>query len=251
VKVLTFNTWQERGPWQDRWEVAFGGIAELDPDVVALQEVFKRDWAQTVQRRLGFPELVYAEDAAGLVLLSKYPVRDMETKTYDTRSASESYRRYALRAELGMPAGPIAFFNTHLSWLPHDDAVREAQVRELTAWAGEKARGLPAVVCGDFNAAPETEPAGLMRRSGFIDAFGTLFPSDAGLTWSNRNPYTLEECNRVSGALLAERRIDYVFFKPVENGRGRVSEARVVLDRPDGRGIWPSDHFGMLAVIDF
>jgi hypothetical protein len=50
------------------------------------------------------------------------------------------------------------------------------------------------------------------------------------------------------------RRIDYVFVVPGANGVPRVLESRVVLDVPlrraEGTTLWPSDHYGVLAVIE-
>jgi hypothetical protein len=50
------------------------------------------------------------------------------------------------------------------------------------------------------------------------------------------------------------RRIDFVFVVPGANGAPRVRESRVVLDVPrrraDGTTLWPSDHYGVLAVIE-
>jgi len=45
-----------------------------------------------------------------------------------------------------------------------------------------------------------------------------------------------------------------VFVVPGANGVPRVLESRVVLDIPrrraDGTTLWPSDHYGVLAVIE-
>ena len=45
-----------------------------------------------------------------------------------------------------------------------------------------------------------------------------------------------------------------MFLLPGGNGPPRVLESRVVLDiprqRPDGTTLWPSDHYGVLAVIE-
>ena len=49
MKILTLNTWQERGPWQLRWKVISQGIAEYQPDLIGFQEVFNPDWAQEVK----------------------------------------------------------------------------------------------------------------------------------------------------------------------------------------------------------
>ena len=47
------------------------------------------------------------------------------------------------------------------------------------------------------------------------------------------------------------RRVDYVFLVPGTELPGMVRGSRVVLDvpgaRPDGRVLWPSDHYGVLA----
>ena len=50
--------------------------------------------------------------------------------------------------------------------------------------------------------------------------------------------------------LPAERRIDYVFVTAARrDGRGTVRDARVVLERPDADGVFPSDHAGVMADI--
>jgi hypothetical protein len=46
------------------------------------------------------------------------------------------------------------------------------------------------------------------------------------------------------------RRIDYVLVRCGPKGPTlQVADARVVLDQPVG-GVWPSDHFGVLCVLD-
>ena len=42
MKILTLNTWQERGPWRERWEVTFKGFEIFRPDLAAFQEVFEK-----------------------------------------------------------------------------------------------------------------------------------------------------------------------------------------------------------------
>jgi hypothetical protein len=50
------------------------------------------------------------------------------------------------------------------------------------------------------------------------------------------------------------RRVDYVLLLPGTEVPGTVVRSSVVLDRPrrlpDGRVLWPSDHYGVLAEID-
>lgn len=50
------------------------------------------------------------------------------------------------------------------------------------------------------------------------------------------------------------RRVDYVFVVPGTEFAGRVLSSRVILDAPrqvgDGKVLWPSDHYGILAELD-
>jgi endonuclease/exonuclease/phosphatase family metal-dependent hydrolase len=105
---------------------------------------------------------------------------------------------------------------------------------------------LPSVLMGDFNAVEESEAiAALTRKAGFIDAFRTANPSQPGLTVWQRMDET---------APTVRRRVDYLFVVPGETAKGRVLSSRLVLDAPrtlpDGRTLWPSDHYGVMADLD-
>jgi hypothetical protein len=90
----------------------------------------------------------------------------------------------------------------------------------------------------------ETSPAvvALTESAGLVDAFRASNPAEAGPT--SRQPVTVAERR-------ARRRIDYIFLVPGRRAAGAVIASRVVLDSPgalpDGRPLWPSDHYGVLA----
>ncbi len=74
------------------------------------------------------------------------------------------------------------------------------------------------------------------------DAFELAHPGEFGHTWSNANPFAAADRN-------PDRRIDYVFVgMRDDDGAGRVLDAKVVCDQPRA-GAWPSDHFGVAAVL--
>jgi endonuclease/exonuclease/phosphatase family metal-dependent hydrolase len=114
----------------------------------------------------------------------------------------------------------------------------------------DPASPLGPVIAGDFNAEPDATAirylSGLAALDGastyFQDAWRLAGDGGPGLTWSNANPHA---------ALDAEpdRRLDYVFsgFRG-PSGAGRPVECRVVADEPV-EGVWPSDHHGVLAVL--
>ncbi|MBI3306668.1 MAG: hypothetical protein HYZ84_02520, partial [Candidatus Omnitrophica bacterium] len=74
LKILSLNTWQERGPWKLRWKVILENLKEIKPDIVCLQEVFNPDWAQDVKQKAKFAYLVFHPEHSGLMILSQLPV---------------------------------------------------------------------------------------------------------------------------------------------------------------------------------
>jgi endonuclease/exonuclease/phosphatase family metal-dependent hydrolase len=149
--------------------------------------------------------------------------------------------------------GGVDVFSTHLAWQLHDAALRERQVQALVRFVSEctdPAAPLGPVVAGDFNAEPDSNAvrylSGLASLDGtsvyLQDAWRLAGDGGSGITWSNRNPHAALDQE-------PDRRIDYIFsgFRG-RGGGGRPVECRVVADEPAG-GIWPSDHFGLLAVL--
>jgi endonuclease/exonuclease/phosphatase family metal-dependent hydrolase len=70
-----------------------------------------------------------------------------------------------------------------------------------------------------------------------------VHPGKAGLTWSTeRGEARTRRSNDV------DRRLDYIFVTPRQkDGRGTITDARIVVDERDGDGRCASDHFGLLA----
>lgn len=248
IKILSLNTWQERGPWRERWEIIFSELKRHDPDIIGFQEVFNMDWADEVRRRSGYPHLVKSGKNSGLIFLSKFPVLKTECLTYQAKSPSEDYMRYALFSLFDMPAGPAAGFNTHLSWKIPEEDIRSRQTAELLRWAAHKASGglkrlfrpFPAFLLGDFNAAPNTPSVEAVQQV-WQDSFKIMNPGNPGLTWDYRNPFAARASDR-----MPERRIDYIWTK----GFKKVKRSEIVCNRPDTLGIYASDHFGVLSEVE-
>jgi endonuclease/exonuclease/phosphatase family metal-dependent hydrolase len=246
MKVLTLNTWQKSGPWQERWRVVVEGMRHYQPDVIAFQEVFDADWRDTIANRAGYPyRAVPAPTASGLVLLSRVPIFASELYVLSTRSPFENYNRYLLWAEIAWQGGALHLFNVHLSWQPQDQVTRRAQVREACRHVSEK-RGAARLLMGDLNATPDSEEIRwLLSESKFVDTFAAMNPSHAGITWDRRNPFTCEQ-----KPATPDRRIDYILAA----GDPLVSSllsCRVVFNEPDANGIFASDHYGVLAEFSF
>ena len=117
---------------------------------------------------------------------------------------------------------------------------------------GERRQGLPPILCGDFNAEPDSDEirylSGLTPLEGdttfYLDAWRTAGDGPGFTNDWRRNPY----CAALN---VHRKRIDYVFVGDafVRRGHaGRVLSAELVADEPL-TGIVASDHFGVLAEI--
>lgn len=258
VKVLSLNIWNRSGPWKERAERIREWIAALDPDVIGLQEVLRGQGvdqaAELLEGRAYHLEFARAagfwEDSDlefGNAVASRWPIVDREELALTDGAVRE--RRVALSVTLDAPPGPIAFTTTHLAFRLYHGWLRERQVMEVCDLVLRRRPrgGFPPILCGDFNAEPDSSEMRYARGLQAIDG-RSVHLRDAwqeagtgdGTTWSNRNPYarTWRE---------AERRIDYVLVGPPQrNGLGAVENCRVVCD-DERDGVWPSDHFGVYA----
>jgi endonuclease/exonuclease/phosphatase family metal-dependent hydrolase len=108
-------------------------------------------------------------------------------------------------------------------------------------------RAYPPVLCGDFNADPDTDEiraltgrrATFERRQAFIDSWETA-GEGPGHTWTVENPYAALD-------LEPSRRIDYVFVGfPKQGGAGHAVAARTAGLEPV-EGVVPSDHLAVVA----
>lgn len=243
MKILTLNTWQERGPWQERWGLIFKGLEEHDADVVGFQEVFNMEWAEEVRRRSGYPYLAVSGEHSGLIFLSKFKPVDQECLVMKTQSPTEDYLRYVFYIRVNAGTAQVALFNTHLSWREDENVVRMKQTEELVRFVEKKGGDLPSAIMGDFNmAAPAPGIVFVREIKKWIDTFWTKNPGDLGLTWDYRNPYAEAEREK-----MAERRIDYIFVRERIGPFAKILSSRVVFDKPSEQGVYPSDHFGVLT----
>src|SRR5258706_94933 len=106
---------------------------------------------------------------------------------------------------------------------------------------------------GELPNTPETDEIRFLRglhaigghSTYYQDAWARRRPSEAGHTWSSRNP-----SSEALHWIERDRRVDYVFVTPVgRDGRGRVRDCQLLLNGPSPDGVWASGHFGVLAEV--
>lgn len=153
IRVMTWNIHGSlgRNPRFDLQKVV-GLILRADPDIVALQEVDSRRQAGVnpfVMLRealghygVGAKSIVTADGDYGQMLMSRWPLRDMEIRDI---SYGEFEPRRAIQACIETPQGALHVAATHLGLSIRE---RQSQVRALLDIIGERT---PFVLLGDFN----------------------------------------------------------------------------------------------------
>lgn len=262
LRVLSLNLWHRDGPWSSRLAALHRELARVEPDVLGLQEVLHTEdpsLGPSQLDELARPELPHRAFAGahrtssglelGNAIVSRYPITHAETLALP---ACGKGPRVVAFARIATPAGTLPFFVTHLHYRADDGFVREQQALELARLVDEKASGaglLPAVVTGDFNAPPEAAEMRFLRGLQSLEGRSVRF-FDA-FEHAGRGPgVTFDEEHNPFASVWPDRpaRIDYVLVRRVdERGRGRPLRAEVCFDRAGDDGVFPSDHYGVVA----
>jgi len=264
IRVVTLNCWGNGQDADKRWPLLVRELARLNPDVICLQEVFQKGRAQALQKTLGFSHWVDGSRYGGLVLASRYKKIASGFLKYKTKSPTENYFRYALWSRLQIGKAEWDFFVTHLSWKLPESEIRQHQMGELWDWICSKNNGQrPCVLAGDMNAVPQSDEIKFLSGEGwlylskdgmarvlsaehpFVDTFtkARLRERLQFHTWARKNLYTRR-------AHLPDRRIDYIWFRPVNSERKFIiKKSQVCFTQPAEKKLFCSDHFGVMTEI--
>jgi endonuclease/exonuclease/phosphatase family metal-dependent hydrolase len=257
VRIATWNVWGRFGQWTERQAGIEETLAEAAPDVVCLVEGWSAgdaDQPGRFARRLGFEHSVFAGSwpqegwVSGLGLASRWPVTAHEHRALPG-DGDPGGGGSALFALVDGDRGPIQLFVVVLDYRLDASAARQAQVRQLAGFVAERTRRRhPTVVCGDFNAGPDSDELRMLTGRAataapglvFYDAWEIAGDGTPGHTWSNANPLA-------AVALYPDRRMDYVLSAwPRRGGTGHPVRCERLGVRPAGEPQL-SDHYGVLA----
>jgi endonuclease/exonuclease/phosphatase family metal-dependent hydrolase len=259
--------WGENGPWEERLGLVAERLRAVLPDVVALQEV--RDvpgrianQAELLARQRGWnhvfaPSTAWGGGHEGLAILSRFPIGAHEHRALPHSLENEG--RIVLSARIDSEFGEVWVHTTHLSYRENEGRKREDQVLVVDEVVQAHKNDAPQVLMGDFNAVPHSDEirwlSGLAtlggRRVHYQDCWDMIHPGQPGYTWARENHYR----ERMHW-LRADRRLDYIFVTPARRDRrGTIHDARLLFNEPvvlaSGERLWASDHYGVLAEVQF
>ena len=262
VRVLTYNVLSiGNAEGAGRHEIARRGLAELRPDVVALQEVTRRADLDQAAELLG-PEFEIVDlpgappDGAGECLASRLDVIDVATLDLPIDEEGRLPRASAAAIEVLGPApvGALLVVHHKAAYQLQFEHVREVQALTMARFVEDLVSDrteLPVVLLGDMNAAPDAASirflTGRQSLGGmsvrYEDAWEAMHPLERGDTFTPVNPLV------GAGEMPLERgrRIDYVMVRSGSHGPSLdVADCRLAFASPVD-GVWASDHFGVVA----
>ena len=227
ITVLSYNVQAaKRFPTQQYAEF----IKRYAPDFVAFQELDymtqrfreKPDFLDEVAGLTGMhpvyaASMAYSEGQYGIGLMTRFPILAVTAFALPQPEGSYEPRR-AVTVEAQVEKGlAMRFTSTHLD-LP-SDSIRMAQVTALTRWLS--ADDTPSILCGDFNATPES---GAVR---YMESAWQRMCDDRP-TYPETDP---------------KKKIDYIFVR----GRGawKVVDYQRLVDVP------LSDHCPILITLEY
>lgn len=236
-------------------------IAEMDVDVVGLQEVFYAKDRQLLVEAAARAGLTYSHYfhsgvmGSGLLTLSRYPIVQSSFKRFKLNGRPQDLVRVDYYAGKGVgrvrvatPAGPVDVYNSHLI-APYLEfgpdrfaAHRVAQAVETGRYMVEQSSDTAAVLVGDMNCYPDDAVYLTMVAAGNL--FEACNDGQEGCppAYPDRNGYA---------TIHPPDHYDYVFGRAGPKHRLMPKASRFVLGgapqpNPDGL-LGYSDHYGVLA----
>lgn len=276
MRVLTANIYNYEADYARRGPVLRDAVRALDADVMAFQEAgWRREpggMHQVEELLAGLGYHIHhqfdGQSAAptnnGNCIASRWPMTECELLMLPVTPRAAGYPYAALAAVIHAPLliGDFRFICNKPAWRLDHELERETQAVALAEFAQRMGRGggdFPTVIAGDFDAAPDSASirflTGRQSLGGtsthYLDAWEAAGDGSGGETWVYDNPLAAALAARVVPQPIHRRRIDYILMaSPMLSRRAaRFVSCRVALNVAV-EGVWPSDHFGVLAEIE-
>ena len=242
-RIAAFNLHQGFKRWEERRELIVEQFNVLCPDIMALNEIsvplqtgrwiwrevnerFNSKYSYIQQNKAG--AFISEEEAQGL--LTHFPILEAGNFEYLARG------RVAQVARLEIDGRKIDIYLTHLHHVREEDGLRQYEVQRLFHWIQSRSDVKTCIICGDFNAPPDSPSIQLVPKSFQPVQTSPTFPtglSEVGGQASEPEIPRLTIC------------LDYIWVT-----RDLIIEkSGLCFNQPDPKdtSLWPSDHVGVWA----
>ncbi len=279
---LPFYTFEFTQYLEERLSTIPKEITTLNPDIVALQEVFLSEHKNILISKLKkiYPfyysnfskRLLWLGD--GLLLLSKFPITNSYYSHFKKAPFLEKIlvKKGFTKSTIIMPNKlKLGIINTHTTagGLFHKPESLKAEnyrfsEQEEIKYAVTNDKSLPYIILGDFNCSPSVSAINFkhLLNQGWVSTYDSLHSKNKTLldenkypTWEIENPLNTSSPHSES----PNQRIDHIFMSRKANEIYDVVDSTIVLrnpivhiDCPNNKSnhtpkITPSDHYGILT----
>ena len=244
-RIATLNLEQNHKRWQERRELITQQVADLNPDMWALNEIHipsqTARWLQKAAAKATATKYVLVQQSKagdeavvqGEALLSRYPLIETANLDYHSHNCVALVARFEIVGKL------LDLYVTHLIAAKVEDSARQYQVSKLLEWIRTRDDADCSIVCGDFNAAPDQPSIRLMS---------------AVYRATQNHPTAFTPLREPGGAPTHpewprfDRCIDYIWIS--ESVQLRASGLCFNPPPKDDPELWPSDHVGVWADVE-
>jgi endonuclease/exonuclease/phosphatase family metal-dependent hydrolase len=243
LTILTYNVLASNDRDAQRIPALFAIFEASEADVICLQEVLPAFLAR-LEAQPWFRDRYHAPQdrgraaiANGNYICSRHAVDRVEVIDHHSPQGRQS-----LVVHLRVEGRSLAIATCHLESLLEDGSIRSKQLDDVFSRLGSAGE---AIFAGDLNFGDGEQPETAHLDPGYSDLWSSLRPGQPGFTW---NIDTNDMAARGSFVGEGSRRLDRVL---VRSKRWRPHSVRILGDQPiDTEGLlFPSDHFGLLAVL--
>lgn len=244
LTLLTYNVLANPGRADQRIPPLIRLLERSGADIIALQEVapwFLRKLSRHPWARAYHPTIFNKKVAGpgGQFILSRFPIKRSSRHLHPGPQ-----RRVLVIAEVLVRGEVWAVATTHMESFLKDGPIRARQLDQIFEQLSSYDR---AVVLGDFNFGDGEQPETGRLAAGYTDVWTALKPDRPGYTWDIEKS---EMAKKGSFPGEKSRRIDRILFR---SSGWRPASVKIIGDQPvipGELGLFPSDHFGLVGVLE-
>ena len=268
MRIATYNIWNAKRNWERRLAGAVEELANLDADVVALQEAPVEaapglPLDQYLRERTAYPHVLHLpypgpadkrEWPEGLAFLSKLPIESVRVNWEDGQPTENSW---AGRIVVAWEGRSLGITNVHLDW--RHAASRERHIVRIVRDLIEARPCDLDLLCGDFNDDGDAPTLQFLAGQIALDGHRTRWRDLAAEWHAERGeppPVTLdfEHNPRWAKMKIADpsKRFDRIYLRAADPARApRILHVGIFGKEPtNSLGVVPSDHYGLYADLD-
>jgi endonuclease/exonuclease/phosphatase family metal-dependent hydrolase len=283
LRIVQLNAGSLLEPgWMERRVEIVAWLDRLAPDVVCLQEIWEdATTANTAQwladEAMGdwhlafggapFAPQLWADQSLrfGSAVLSRWPIDECHHISLPTAPDDDPWAHTIPWELVHVRTAGLDVLSTHLASAPTHGRHRRLQVLAIDEYVrgirgdldtvqgmGRTRDAMPAILCGDFNAEPESDEIRFLSSFTVLEG-RTTFWQDAWRMAGDGPGHTQDwRSNPIASAMNVNRkRIDYVFVgDPFQRtgSAGRILSAELAFHEPL-TGVQASDHAGLVVEV--